>query len=457
MEIDVALVPHRESGMTPYEIMLSESQERMLAIVQKGREDEVASVFKKWGLNAVVIGHVTDDGLVRVRHHGEVVAEVPAKSLADECPTYQLEADEPAYIAAVRSRDAGDVPAGDCSQALLNLLARPTVASKRWVWEQYDHMVQTCTAIFPGSDAGVLRIRGIGKGIALTTDCNARQVYLDPYLGAKMAVYEGARNLACSGARAVAVTDCLNFGNPEKPEAFWQFKEAVRGIADACEELGTPVISGNVSFYNETPESAIHPTPVIGMLGVLDDVETRMSYCFKGEGDAVILLHAGWPQDASGGLAASELQAMASGELYGRLPDLREDKQRALHAVLLELSESGAIRSAHDVAEGGLAVCLAESAIAGGVGADVSLDAPVEPAAALFGEPAGFVIATASADAAAAIIETARARGIEAARVGVTGGSRLCISVNGERLVDVDLAAAAGAYQNSIGSIMDRS
>jgi len=457
MEIDVALVPQRESGMTPYEIMLSESQERMLAIVQKGREDEVASVFKKWGLNAVVIGHVTDDGLVRVRHHGEVVAEVPAKSLADECPTYQLEADEPAYIAAVRSRDAGDVPAGDCSQALLNLLARPTVASKRWVWEQYDHMVQTCTAIFPGSDAGVLRIRGIGKGIALTTDCNARQVYLDPYLGAKMAVYEGARNLACSGARAVAVTDCLNFGNPEKPEAFWQFKEAVRGIADACEELGTPVISGNVSFYNETPESAIHPTPVIGMLGVLDDVETRMSYCFKGEGDAVILLHAGWPQDASGGLAASELQAMASGELYGRLPDLREDKQRALHAVLLELSESGTIRSAHDVAEGGLAVCLAESAIAGGVGADVSLDAPVEPAAALFGEPAGFVIATASADAAAAIIETARARGIEAARVGVTGGSRLCISVNGERLVDVDLAAAAGAYQNSIGSIMDRS
>lgn len=457
MEIDVALVPQRESGMTPYEIMLSESQERMLAIVQKGREDEVASVFKKWGLNAVVIGQVTDDGLVRVKHYGQVVAEVPAKALADDCPTYQLEADVPAYIAEVRQRDAGNLQVPDLGRALLGLLARPTVASKRWVWEQYDHMVQTCTAVFPGSDAGVLRIRGISRGIALTTDCNARKVYLDPCTGAKMAVYEAARNLACSGAKPAAVTDCLNFGNPEKPDAFWQFKEAVRGIAHACEELGTPVISGNVSFYNETPESSIQPTPVIGMLGVLDDVDRRVSFGFMSEGDAIILLHAGWPGDDAAALAGSELQAMITGDLYGSLPALRADQERALHALLLDLAASGALQSAHDVAEGGLAVCLAESAIAGGMGAEVALESPLSPVAALFGEPSGFVLITAKPGGADAIIESARAHGVEAARVGTTGGDRLVLSAGRQKLVDVELAAAAVAYRNSIGAIMDRS
>ena len=290
MDVDVRAVPQREAGMTPYEIMLSESQERMLAVIERGHEDEVAAVFHKWGLNAVVIGHVTDTGRVVLKDNGVIVADVPAKSLTDDCPTYSLAASEPAYIKEVQSADFSHLPeSGDYNAVLLKLLASPSVASKRWVYDQYDSMVQTQTTVLPGAaDAAVLRLRGAGgKGLALTTDCNPRYCYLDPCLGAQIAVAEAARNLSCVGATPLAVTDCLNFASPEKPEGFWQFQQAVAGLADACEAFGTPVISGNVSFYNETPEQAIYPTPTVGMVGLLPDASKRVTMGFKNEGDLV--------------------------------------------------------------------------------------------------------------------------------------------------------------------------
>lgn len=455
MEIDVALVPQREEGMTPYEIMLSESQERMLAIVEKGREDAVGQIFRKWGLNAVVVGTVTDDGLVRVRHHGKVVAEVPAVSLADECPTYQLEADEPAYISDVQSRSLDDIQVSDYGTALLGLLARPTIAAKEWVWQQYDHMVQTNSAVFPGSDAGVLRLRGVETGIALTTDCNSRYVYLDPYTGSRMAVYEAARNVACAGAKPAAVTDCLNFGNPEKPEAFWQFRESVKGLADSCEELNTPVISGNVSFYNETPESAIYPTPVIGMLGILDDVEKRVTSEFKGAGDEILLIHVGWPEAKSAGLAGSELQVMLKDQVYGRLPQFNPERHLALTSLLPVLAERGLVKSAHDVAEGGLAVCLAECCIQGNLGADVTIECPLQPEAALYGELPGFIIVSASASDVDEIRSEAEGRGLYCGSIGRTGGGTISIRLGSGQSLAVDLEQARQAYSGAIRAIME--
>lgn len=454
MEVEIALVPQREEGMTPYEIMLSESQERMLAVVEHGYEAEVEVVFKKWGLNAVVIGRVTDDGLVRIRHHGEIVAEVPAKSLADDCPTYHLEAGEPAYIADLAGRSLADVRVSDPDKTLLSLLARPTIASKAWVWEQYDHMVQTNTAVFPGSDAAVLRIRGMRRGIALTTDCNSRFVYLDPYTGAQMAVYEAARNLACSGARPQAVTDCLNFGNPEKPEGFWQFTEAVKGLADACEALNTPVISGNVSFYNETPDGPIYPTPTVGMLGVLDDVDSRVTSEFKHEGDAVLLVHPGWPENVYAGLAGSELQTMLKSEIYGALAPFDPPKQQALTALLVQLCQGGLLKSAHDVAEGGLAVCLAECAIRGNLGASVRIESPLSLEASLYGELSGFVIVSADQGVVSAILEAAREKAVVAEAIGRVGGPSLRIDLVGKAALDVAVSEAAGAYQSSIPGAM---
>jgi len=455
MEIDVALVPQREEGMTPYEIMLSESQERMLAIVQKGREEEVASIFRHWGLNAVVIGHVTDDGLVRVRHNGRVVAEVPAKALADECPTYQLDASEPDYVGRLRSRSVRGLEVDDNPAALLGLLSRPCIASKRWVWEQYDHMVQTNTVVFPGSDAAVLRIRGVKRGIAVTTDCNARKVYLDPYTGSRMAVYEAARNLVCSGARPAAVTDCLNFGNPEKPEAFWQFRESVRGLADACEELSTPVVSGNVSFYNETPESAIYPTPVVGMLGVLEDVHDHLTSAFREAGDRIILLAAEWPEDLWPALSGSELQVMLTGEPFGPLPGLNAYRQKALFAAILEMSASRLLSSAHDVSEGGLAVCLAESCIAGGTGAVVDLRLPGPVVPSLYGELPGIVLVSAPASRAPEILKVAGSHGVLAVELGEVGGPDIVIRAEGAELVRTSVAEASRVWESAIPAAMD--
>jgi phosphoribosylformylglycinamidine synthase II len=367
MDVDVRAVPQREAGMTAYEIMLSESQERMLAVIQKGHEDEVAAVFHKWGLNAVVIGTVTDTGMVVIRDGGSVAANVPAKSLTDDCPTYSLAAAEPAYIREVQSADLSDLPEPeDYNAVLLRLLASPSLASKRWVYDQYDSMVQTQTTVLPGAaDAAVLRLRDSGgKGIALTTDCNPRYCYLDPYEGARIAVAEAARNLSCVGATPLAVTDCLNFASPEKPEGFWQFRRAVEGLADACEALGTPVISGNVSFYNETPERAIYPTPTVGMIGLLPDAGKRVTMGFKNEGDLIYLIGGGEPT-----LGGSEYLAVVHGQEVGKPPALDMEAEKRLQAFLREAIDQKLLQSAHDVSDGGLTVALAECCISGGRGA----------------------------------------------------------------------------------------
>ncbi len=382
MTVDVRKVPQRETGMTPYEIMLSESQERMLAIIDKGHEDEVAAVFHKWGLNAVVVGTVTDTGRVVLTDNGEIVADVPAQSLTDDCPTYSLEATEPAYIQEVQSANLDDLPEpDDYSEVLLKLLASPSIASKRWVYDQYDSMVQTQTTVLPGAaDAAVIRLRDSGnKALALTTDCNPRFCYLDPYQGAMIAVAEAARNLSCVGATPLAVTDCLNFANPEKPDNFWQFRRAVEGLADACEAFGTPVISGNVSFYNETPERAIFPTPTVGMVGLLADADMRVTQGFKNAGDHIYLVGEGQPT-----LGGSEYLSLIHGREVGSPPALDIEAEKRLQAFLRDAISQGLLQSAHDVSDGGLAVALAECAIVGGIGAMAFI--PTLSARELFGE-----------------------------------------------------------------------
>jgi len=462
MRIDVKKVPVRETHMTPYEIMLSESQERMLAIVDKGHEDEVMAVFKKWGLQAVVVGEVTDDGLVHVYDGDDLVAQVPAKSLADEAPTYYLETEEPAYLAGLQNYDLSNIPEPtDYNEALLKILGAPTIASKRWVYEQYDHMVQTNTAVLPGSDAAVLRIRGSKKAVAVVTDCNGRYCYLDPFVGAQIAVAEAARNLACSGARPAGTTDCLNFGNPEKPECFWQFKRAVEGLAEACELFNAPVISGNVSLYNETPDGSIYPTPAIGMLGIIDDAEKRCTSEFKDAGDVIILI-SGLRYDSGEKHSVCELESIGGSEylktihgiVAGRPPMLDMSREKHVHDAVLKGIDKGVIKSAHDCADGGLAIALAESCIQGGIGADVKLTANCAPAASLFAETQSRIIVSATPDNLGALREIVDDCKAECTVLGKTGGHDMRITINDVEVVNVPVTDLESCYQNSIPNMM---
>ncbi len=457
MEIDVRRVPLREADMTPYEIMLSESQERMLCIAQNGTEQRVMDVFKKWGLNAAVIGHVTDDGLVRVKDHGVVVAEVPAKSLTDACPTYYLQTEEPEYIARVQAFDLAAFPEPDSySDALLRLLDSPSIASKDWVTDQYDSMVQTQTVHQPGSDAAVLRVRGTTKGIAVKLDGNGRYGYLDPFVGGQIAVVEAARNVACVGARPAGVTDNLNFANPEKPTGFWQFRRSVEGIAAATEAFGIPVVSGNVSFYNETPDGPIFPTPTIGMLGILDDVNRRCQAAFRaeGEGDTVVLLTA--YDDPTGGLGGSEYLSLVHGVEAGRPPHVDLDGEKRLQALLLESIADGLFASCHDVSDGGLAVCLAECALLANEGAlilvnrtEFSADLPLS--ALLFGEAQGRVVVTIRTEKQfARLTARAQASGIRATWIGTVGGDSLRIAVGPEDVIDLRVSTLAQVSHDSL-------
>ncbi|HEX5324165.1 MAG TPA: phosphoribosylformylglycinamidine synthase subunit PurL [Capsulimonadaceae bacterium] len=462
MEIDVRLVPQREAGMTPYEIMLSESQERMLAIAEKGHEDEVVAVFKKWGLSAAVIGHVTDTGRVVVKDNGDVVADVPAKSLTDECPTYYLETHEPAYIREVQSADLSNLPEPkDCNEVLLKLLASPSIASKRWVYQQYDQMVQTQTMLFPGrADAAVLKIRGTKKAIALTTDCNPRYCYLDPYVGAQIAVAEAARNLACVGAKPLAVTDCLNFANPEKPDNFWQFRRAVEGLADACEALGTPVISGNVSFYNETPEHAIYPTPTVGMVGLIEDASKVTGVGFKNEEDRIFLIAATKPT-----LAGSEYLSAIHGLDAGAPPTIDLKAEALVQEYICGVIEQGLVVSAHDISDGGFAVALAECCIAGGMGANVDIFHSDKPdSLGLFGEMTAGVIFTISDDAPGNLPELTpaqQAAGIHVWVIGEVYKERLQIRDETLKGLVIDLSveelseAYEGAIPKALGALAD--
>lgn len=369
IEMNLDLVPQRETGMTAYEMMLSESQERMLIVVKKGREQEIVDLFSKYGLEAVSIGKVTDDKMLRLTHQGEVVAELPVDALAEDAPVYHKPSSEPEYFREFQAME-NEVPAvEDYKETLVKLLQQPTIASKEWVYDQYDYMVRTNTVVAPGSDAAVIRIRGTRKGLAMTTDCNSRYMYLDPETGGKIAVAEAARNIICSGGQPLAITDNLNFGNPEKPEIFWQIEKAADGISEACRTLNTPVIGGNVSLYNETNGTAIYPTPVIGMVGLVDDIDHVTTQSFKAAGDLIYLV--GETKDEFGG---SELQKMTYDKIFGKAPELDLEKEEKAQEQILKAIRSGLVASAHDVAEGGLAVAAAESLIGStGLGADIKV------------------------------------------------------------------------------------
>ncbi len=369
IEMNLDLVPQRETGMTAYEMMLSESQERMLIVVKKGREQEIVELFEKYGLEAVAIGTVTSDKQMRLFHKGEIVAEVPADALAEEAPVYHKPSKEPSYFAEFQAMDNEIPQVDDLKETLINILSQPTVASKEWVYEQYDYMVRTNTVVSPGSDAAVVRIRGTRKALAMTTDCNSRYVYLDPETGGKIAVAEAARNIVCSGAEPLAITDNLNFGNPEKPEVFWQIEKAADGMSEACRVLGTPVIGGNVSLYNETSGTAIYPTPVVGMVGLVTDIDHITTQDFKNSGDLIYLV--GETKDEFGG---SELQKLLYGKVFGKAPELNITIEKERQNQVLAAIRAGLVESAHDLSEGGLAVGLAESLFTNEqLGAEVSI------------------------------------------------------------------------------------
>lgn len=392
MTVNLDHVPLREQGMSAYEIMLSESQERMLVVVEKGKEDVARAVCDKWDVPITEIGEVTGDGFIRVFRNGKQVAEVPAESLVlgGGAPVYDREWKEASYIAETRAFDTASLqPTCTHEEAFWKILTSPTVASKRWVYEQYDSQVGTNTVLRANADAAVIRLKELpGKAIAVKTDCNSRYVYLNPYKGGTIAVAEAARNVACTGAEPVAITNCLNFGNPYDPEVFWQFREAIRGMGDACRTFGTPVTGGNVSFHNESKNHAVYPTPTIGMLGLIDDVHRVTGSGFTTEGDAIVVI--GPDRRELGG---SEYLKQCHNLISGDAPELDLDEEKRLHTALLTAIRGGLVHSAHDCAEGGLAVCLAEKAIAstGNLGAALSLgDAP--ETVLLFGESQSRVV-----------------------------------------------------------------
>ena len=456
VEIDVARVPTREPGMTPYEILLSESQERMLVVAQRGREDEVRRILEKWELEAAEIGEVTDDGRFRVLEAGTVVADLPALPLTEGCPTYERDGVEDPETAALRSQDLTEHLAaeGDFSSAFLELVGSPNIASRRWIYRQYDTTVRTGTVVRPGGDAGVVRIRGTTRAVAATTDCNGRYVYLDPGRGARIAVAEAARNLVCVGAVPTAVTNNLNFGNPLKPHIYYQFREAVLGIAEACRIFETPVTGGNVSFHNETDGRAIYPTPVIGMVGIVEDVAHITPHAFQAERDAVILLG-----ENTAALGASEYVYVTAGLVAGRPPAVDLLAERELQRAVLTMIQRGLLRSAHDCSEGGLACTLAEAALGDGespYGVSVELDDRLPAAAVLFGEAQGRIVASCGTEHVDAVIDVAEAHGVPARRIGVVGapGGDFGVRVRGG-WVDVEANRLAEAYFGGLPRRMD--
>ncbi|MFQ5350593.1 MAG: phosphoribosylformylglycinamidine synthase subunit PurL, partial [Thermoanaerobaculia bacterium] len=428
IELDLDRVPQRETGMTPYELLLSESQERMLLVARVGEEDRVREVFRRWDLDAEVVGRVTADGRMRVRWHGATVVEIPVDPIAKSVPELDRPVCEPADRLERHKLDLAAVaPEQDFGGALEALLDSPNLGSKAWIYRQYDQLVQGDTVLGPGGDAALLRIKRedgtpTRKGVALAVDCNPRWCWLDPYTGALAAVAEAARNVACTGARPLALTNCLNFGSPERPEIMWEFAEATRGLADAAAALGTPVVSGNVSFYNETSGRAIHPTPTVAAVGLLEPWERHAVSHFPAAGLAVVLL--GETREELGGC---EWLALRRGIEAGHPPSVDLEHERRLAGLLAEAVARGQVASAHDVADGGLAVALAECSFSGPgrVGARIALGDTIRPDALLFGESTGRVLCS-TADPEG-LVERAREHGVPARRVGETGGERLVV------------------------------
>jgi phosphoribosylformylglycinamidine synthase subunit PurL len=444
--------------MSPYEILLSESQERMLVVAKAGHEEHVIRILEKWELEAAVIGQVTDDGLYRVREGDRVVAEIPGMAIVD-CPTYTREGVESDDVRRLRSWDPGELATtGDTrspEEKLLTLMAAPNIASKAWVHEQYDSTVRTNTVQPPGGDAGVLRIRGTNRGIAATIDCNPRYVYLDPRRGGMIAVAEAARNLICVGARPRAVTDNLNFGNPHKRDVYFQMRESTLGMAEACRILETPVTGGNVSLYNESPQGAIFPTPVIGMVGVLDDVTKVLGAAFQTAGDAIILLGRNTEE-----LGASEYLRTIHGRTAGQVPRVDLEAEKALGEAVLAMADERLLASAHDCAEGGLAVALVESAVLPireprGLTVTLQDDLPID--ALLFGEAQGRIVVSCAESRVARVLELAAARGVPATRIGTVGkvGGEVVLELGATgRTVRLAASALAEAYHTAIPRIM---
>jgi phosphoribosylformylglycinamidine synthase len=441
LEIDVAKVRRREEGMTPYEVMLSESQERMLIIVKQGCEEQVTGLFSRWEVPWAFIGRVTGDGLAHIWDGEEEVARVPVP-LVTEAPQYTREGVPPVELAQLQSFDPGSLPElRDANAALLRLLAAPTIASKRWIYRQYDQSVMTNTVAEAGDAAAVMRVRGSRKGIAFCTDGNGRYCHLDPYAGGAMAVAEAARNVVCVGARPIAITDCLNFGHPERPDVYYQMQQVIGGMASACEKLGIPVISGNVSLYNETGGEPVYPTPVIGMLGLLDDVTRRCSLAFAREGQELFLLGASLAGDAAT-LAGSEYLKEMHDLVAGR-PRIDLDLEARLQQAALAAMDEGLVAAAHDCAEGGLAVALAELCLAADAGLDASgLELAGRMDAALFGEAPSRLVVAVAASAGQRLAEIAAAHDVPLVRIGSLGGRRLALGGQ----VDLPLAELAQAY-----------
>jgi phosphoribosylformylglycinamidine synthase len=467
MDVDVTLVPQREAGMIPYEIMLSESQERMLLVVEKGREREVEAVFEKWDLHAVRIGEVTTTGRVRLFEGNALVADVPTRALTDEGPVYRRPMREPSGQQRVQRLDVADLgPPVDPRTAFETLLASPVIASKRWAYEQYDHTVGTNTVAQPGASAGVVRVKGTCRALAVSVDGNGRFCYLDPYRGAMLTVAESARNVACAGGEPIGATNNLNFGNPERPEIMWQLAEAIRGIGDACRALGIPVTGGNVSLYNETDGEAIYPTPVLGIVGLLEDASQTVTRLFKAEDASVILLG-----DDRGELGGSEYLAVVHDCVAGAPPALDLARERALQQLVVRAIRMGLVESAHDCAEGGLAIALAECCFNTpfGVTAELKSATSVEPAfrvnTALFSESASRIIVSAPREKSAALLSLAAELGVPAHVVGKTGGPstssgppraassggpRITITVDGALAIDVAAADAEQIWATAI-------
>ena len=449
-EIDVALVPRREAGMTPYEVMLSESQERMLLVVKPGGVERVREVVGRWSLNATAIGTITDDGLVRVRDGDKVVAEAPARLFTEACPTYVRAAVESPAVRQARERELASVPdlaPERTADTLLRLLRSPNIGSRRPIYERYDHTILTNTVVPPGvADAAVLRIKGTRRAVAAAIDCNSRYCYLDPELGAMHAVAEATRNVACTGARALAITNCLNFGSPEKPAGYYQLDRAVTGMAAACRALGVPVVSGNVSLYNETGDAAVMPTPTVGAVGVIDDVQRHATMRWQA-GDVVALIGGGTP-----GLGGSEYLSHIHGLAAGRPPALDLDEESRVQEVVRSAIADGVIRTAHDCSEGGLAVALAEMAIVSGIGVMVESEPPRGALGRVdeqwFGEAPSRILIAGRAEDLARLTRRCREAGVAMTRLGTAGGEGIVLGRYGA----VSLDQATQAYESALVS-----
>ena len=451
VNVDVLKVPRRETGMSPYEVMLSESQERMLIMPRPGTEQRIEAIFDKWGLDAVAIGTVTDDGIFRVMEGDTVVGEVPVMALTEGCPVYVRIAEEPAYYQKNKDFDLLSLGQTNPQEALLKLLASPNIASKKWIFSQYDYQVMTNTSIIPGDgDAAVIRIKGTRKGVALVTDCNSRFVYLDPYRGGMMAVCEAARNLACVGAEPLALTNCLNFGNPEKPNIYWQMQNAIAGMSAAARALNTPVVSGNVSLYNETAQGAIYPTPVVGMVGLLKDIELRCDMAFKEAGDLIVLL--GRFRDELGG---SEYLSVCHGLETGEVPEVNLEQEKTLLVLIQSLIHEKILQSCHDISEGGLAVTLAESSIKGNIGCNIKINSgEARTDGVLFSEAPGRVVASVKRADMGRLVQLVIENEVEMRIIGTVGGDEIQVEDSGTEIARLSVQEVSRTWREAIECFM---